>query len=57
MKIHIIYREMIINEINNTCPINKRGRPRKLNLESAINELFKLVRTGMQWREVRPRCG
>ena len=42
MKIHIIYREMIINEINNTCPINKRGRPRKLNLESAINELFKL---------------
>ena len=32
-----------------------RRRPVQLNIDEAIDCLFKLVRTGMQWREVQLR--
>ena len=34
------------------CPDERKGRPRALSDSEALSALFKVTRTGMQWREV-----
>lgn len=47
-----IFYNLIIKEALEKCPSNKVGRPRALSNECALTEFFKILRTGMQWREV-----
>ena len=47
-----IFYNLIIKEALEKCPSSKVGRPRALSNECALTEFFKILRTGMQWREV-----
>ena len=45
---------LIRNRNETEFPPSRIGRPRKLDIADGIQQLFKLIRTGMQWREVQP---
>ena len=57
MSVDIILREYIVTCINQEFPPNQLGRKRRLVVSDAIEAIFKLLRTGMQWREVVCKCG
>ena len=47
-----IFERLVLAEAEARCPPSKRGRPRELSDPEAISIFFKVLRTGMQWREV-----
>ena len=54
MSLSTIFRSILKAEIQSKMGLAKTGRPRKLSIDEALNCIFLLVRTGMQWRELRP---
>jgi transposase len=54
MSLSTIFKRILKSEIQSKMGISRTGRPRKLSIDEAINCIFLLVRTGMQWRELRP---
>ena len=54
MLLNPIYRSFVKRLIRDRFPPRSLGRPSKLDLDDGLDVLFKLIRTGMQWREVQP---
>ena len=52
MKISGLFKEEIKKRIVALYSTLRKRRPMRLNIDEAIDCLFRLVRTGMQWREV-----
>lgn len=50
------YKNYLASRIRFVFPPQKRGRPQKLVTEHAIESIFTLLRTGMQWRELKSKC-
>ena len=50
--LHSIFERFVLQEAERRCPQRSRGRPRELDDANALALLFKLLRTGMQWREL-----
>ena len=51
MELSQVFKRLLLAEIN-AIPHQKTGRPSQLSPEDAVDHIFKLLRTGMQWREV-----
>ena len=47
-----IFERLVLQQAQLRCPQRKTGRPRELSDDVALRLIFKVVRTGMQWREV-----
>jgi hypothetical protein len=54
MRLSKTYRDTLLSLVQETFPTQRRGRPRVLDPEDALDSLFLLIRTGMQWRELVP---
>ena len=54
MRLSQTYRNTLLSLVQETFPTQRRGRPRVLDPEDALDSLFRLIRTGMQWRELVP---
>lgn len=54
MLLNPIYRSFVKRLIRDRFPPRSLERPSKLDLDDGLDVLFKLIRTGMQWREVQP---
>ena len=50
------FKRYIASRIRYKFPPCKRGKPQKLVIEHALDAIFKLIRTGMQWREISSKC-
>ena len=53
MKVSNIFKSFILEEINHLNRNKSKGRPLTLQNEEAIDCVFKVLRTGMQWREIQ----
>ena len=53
MKVSNIFKQFILEEINRLTQNKSKGRPLTLKHEEAIDCVFKVLRTGMQWREIQ----
>ena len=53
MKVSNIFKQFILEEINRPAQNKSKGRPLILKNEEAIDCVFKVLRTGMQWREIQ----
>ena len=47
-----VFAHNILKHASSRCPAGRTGRPRTLVDTEALSVLFKVTRTGMQWREV-----
>ena len=54
MNIKKLFKHLVEVEVNRICPLQRRGRPRLLQFNDAFDSLLRVVRTGMQWRELKP---
>ena len=46
---------MLVNvEVDRLFPKQPRGRPRLLAFDEAYDSMLKVLRTGMQWRQLEP---
>ena len=52
MKISSLFKSELRKRIEAPYAMLRKRRPIKLDIDEAIDCLFRLVRTGMQWREV-----
>ena len=52
MKVNDIFKRLIIAKATECAPQKCVGRRRSLTNEDALDAIFKVLRTGMQWREV-----
>ena len=48
-----IFERLVLQEVANNCPENTFGRPRKLSDQDALKHIFRVLRTGMQWRQLQ----
>jgi hypothetical protein len=55
MRLSQTYKKTLLSLVQETFPTQRRGRPRVLDPQDALDSLFQLIRTGMQWRELVPR--
>jgi transposase len=55
MKLSQTYKKTLLSLVQETFPTQRRGRPRVLDPQDALDSLFRLIRTGMQWRELVPQ--
>ena len=51
MEMSKVFKRLLLAELN-ALPPQQTGRPSRLAPEDALDHIFKLLRTGMQWREV-----
>ena len=49
---HRLYRELVRIEVTRQFPEQRRGRPRRLTFEDAYDGMLRVLRTGMQWRQL-----
>ena len=52
MKLSHVFEEFVLRHAATLAPQNRRGRPRSLDDSQALHHIFKVLRTGMQWREL-----
>ena len=52
-----MFRNLLRIAVAETLPAQTRGRPALLSFDDAYDEILLVVRTGMQWRHLRPKCG
>ena len=50
-----LFREMVRIEVERQFVKSRRGRPSQLTFQDAYDSIMLLLRTGMQWRELRPQ--
>ena len=53
MNLHHVFQRLILREAGKRCPPASTGRPRGIDDSTALDIMFMVLRTGMQWREVR----
>ena len=49
-----MFKNLVEIEAARISPLQKKGRPRMLSFDEAFDNILKVVRTGMQWRYLRP---
>ena len=49
-----LFRNLVKVEVQRRYPTQRRGRPRLLHFDEAFNSILYVVRTGVQWRQLRP---
>lgn len=47
-----LFRDLVRIEVSRSFPTQTRGRPRLLNFDHAYDGMLRVLRTGMQWREL-----
>jgi hypothetical protein len=52
MKLSFVFKRVLLQTVDRLCPSKRTGRPRILENEEALDCMFKVLRTGMQWREI-----
>ena len=52
MKLSDVFQRFILEEIKKMDETKTTGRPKTLQNEDALNCMFRILRTGMQWREI-----
>ena len=50
-----LFKSLVQIEVNNSFPLQNRGRPRILTFEDAFDNILMILQTGMQWRHLRPK--
>ena len=50
--LHSVYKRHVLRLASERCPASTRGRPRALDDSDALDSIFHVLRTGMQWREL-----
>lgn len=53
MLLHTVFERCVLDEVQRRCPPRTTGRPRRIDDATALALIFKVLRTGMQWREVQ----
>lgn len=54
MRLSQTYKKTLLSLVEETFAVQQRGRPRTLDPRDAVDSHFRLIRTGMQWRELTP---
>lgn len=49
---NIVFERLVMQEVELRCPQKSFGRPRKLSDQEALRCIFRVLKTGMQWREI-----
>ena len=49
-----MFKNILRIHVERTFPTPKRGRPVRLTFDEAYENILRVVRTGMQWRQLRP---
>ena len=49
-----MFKNLVEIEAARIFSLQKKGRPRMLSFDEAFDNILKVVRTGMQWRYLRP---
>ena len=52
MKLCEVFRRIVLQEVERECPPAQTGRPRAIPDAEALDAMFKVLRTGTQWREL-----
>ena len=52
MNLNFVFRNHLLSEIETLDNKKYTGRPKTLSNEEALSIIFKVLRTGMQWREI-----
>ena len=47
-----LFRTIVKNTVAQTFPVQTRGRPVKITFDLAYDSIVRIVKTGMQWREL-----
>ena len=50
-----MFRTLLQVQVQKYFPSQSRGRPQKLEFDDAYDDILRVVRTGMQWRELKPK--
>ena len=53
MKVNAIFERLVRKEAEIRCPPSTVGRPRAVNDETAFELMFRVLRSGMQWKELQ----
>ena len=57
MKLNDVFKRLVLAKANDLTPPKQVGRKRSLTNNEALDLIFKVLRTGMQWREIdSPYC-
>lgn len=49
-----IFKTLVEVEVRRQFPFQRKGRPRLLTFDDAYNDILKVLKTGMQWRQLQP---
>ena len=52
MRFSEVFKNLVVKYADEKVPLCGKGRPRVLDTANAAELIFKVTRTGMQWREV-----
>ena len=52
MKLSTIFERLVLQQAERVAPPAQVGRPRQLTDADALAQIFRVLRTGMQWREI-----
>ena len=50
-----LYKTFVRIEVQRLFPQQNRGRPTKITFDDAYEDILRVVRTGMQWRQLQPK--
>ena len=53
MDLHLIFQRLILREAQIRCPEHVTGRPRSITDARCLELIFRVLRSGMQWRELQ----
>ena len=50
-----MFKNILRIQVKEAFPVHVKGRPRLLGFDDAYEDILQVVRTGMQWRHLRPK--
>ena len=50
-----MFKNILRIQVEEAFPAHVKGRPRLLGFDDAYEDILQVVRTGMQWRHLRPK--
>ena len=53
MNLNSVFMRLILKETQRQCPQRPTGRPRSIHDSRALELIFRVLRSGMQWRELQ----
>ena len=52
-----MFKQILRIAVQEAHPVQARGRPPLLSFDDAYDDILRVARTGMQWRNLQPRAG